>query len=68
MLILAVLIYSDIHWSQPGEKRLTGGSNWQPKAAPNTTWNPVSMVIHTTLASYRCSYLPVMIVLATVSL
>uniref|UniRef100_A0A4W5QKE3 Phosphatidylinositol-binding clathrin assembly protein n=1 Tax=Hucho hucho TaxID=62062 RepID=A0A4W5QKE3_9TELE len=43
MLILAVLIYSDIHWSQPGEKRLTGGSNWQPKAAPNTTWNPVSM-------------------------
>uniref|UniRef100_A0A674CNU7 Phosphatidylinositol-binding clathrin assembly protein n=1 Tax=Salmo trutta TaxID=8032 RepID=A0A674CNU7_SALTR len=34
---------TDIHWSQPGEKRLTGGSNWQPKAAPNTTWNPVSM-------------------------
>nr|XP_029528258.1 phosphatidylinositol-binding clathrin assembly protein-like isoform X13 [Oncorhynchus nerka] len=34
---------NDIHWSQPGEKRLTGGSNWQPKAAPNTTWNPVSM-------------------------
>uniref|UniRef100_A0A8C8JMI8 Phosphatidylinositol-binding clathrin assembly protein n=1 Tax=Oncorhynchus tshawytscha TaxID=74940 RepID=A0A8C8JMI8_ONCTS len=32
---------NDIHWSQPGEKRLTGGSNWQPKAAPNTTWNPV---------------------------
>uniref|UniRef100_A0A8C7USS6 Phosphatidylinositol binding clathrin assembly protein b n=1 Tax=Oncorhynchus mykiss TaxID=8022 RepID=A0A8C7USS6_ONCMY len=31
---------NDIHWSQPGEKRLTGGSNWQPKAAPNTTWNP----------------------------
>uniref|UniRef100_A0A3P9AFP8 Phosphatidylinositol-binding clathrin assembly protein n=1 Tax=Esox lucius TaxID=8010 RepID=A0A3P9AFP8_ESOLU len=43
ILILAVSIYSDIHWSQPGEKRLTGGSNWQPKAAPNTTWNPVSM-------------------------
>uniref|UniRef100_A0A4W5QNE7 Phosphatidylinositol binding clathrin assembly protein b n=1 Tax=Hucho hucho TaxID=62062 RepID=A0A4W5QNE7_9TELE len=34
---------NDIHWSQPGEKRLTGGSNWQPKAAPNTTWNTVSM-------------------------
>ncbi|KAM4589239.1 phosphatidylinositol binding clathrin assembly protein b isoform 6-T6 [Fundulus diaphanus] len=34
---------NDIHWSQPGEKRMTGGTNWQPKAAPNTTWNPVSM-------------------------
>uniref|UniRef100_A0A668VQZ0 Phosphatidylinositol-binding clathrin assembly protein n=1 Tax=Oreochromis aureus TaxID=47969 RepID=A0A668VQZ0_OREAU len=35
---------NDIHWSQPGEKRMTGGTNWQPKAAPTTTWNPVSMV------------------------
>ncbi|XP_034460205.1 phosphatidylinositol binding clathrin assembly protein b isoform X16 [Hippoglossus hippoglossus] len=34
---------NDIHWSQPGEKRMTGGNNWQPKAAPSTTWNPVSM-------------------------
>ncbi|XP_037124440.1 phosphatidylinositol binding clathrin assembly protein b isoform X8 [Syngnathus acus] len=34
---------NDMHWSQPGEKRLTGGTNWQPKAAPTTTWNPVSM-------------------------
>ncbi|XP_076590511.1 phosphatidylinositol binding clathrin assembly protein b isoform X8 [Chaetodon auriga] len=34
---------NDIHWSQPGEKRLTGGTNWQPRAAPTTTWNPVSM-------------------------
>ncbi|XP_062328459.1 phosphatidylinositol binding clathrin assembly protein b isoform X1 [Osmerus eperlanus] len=34
---------NDIHWSQPGERRLTGGTNWQPKAAPTTTWNPVSM-------------------------
>uniref|UniRef100_A0A4W4FC94 Phosphatidylinositol-binding clathrin assembly protein n=1 Tax=Electrophorus electricus TaxID=8005 RepID=A0A4W4FC94_ELEEL len=33
----------DIHWNQPGEKKLTGGMNWQPKAAPSTTWNPVSM-------------------------
>uniref|UniRef100_A0A672FQ95 Phosphatidylinositol-binding clathrin assembly protein-like n=1 Tax=Salarias fasciatus TaxID=181472 RepID=A0A672FQ95_SALFA len=38
---------NDIHWSQPGEKRMTGGTNWQPKAAPTTTWNPVSMVTHT---------------------
>ncbi|XP_058489612.1 phosphatidylinositol binding clathrin assembly protein b isoform X7 [Solea solea] len=34
---------NDIHWSQPGEKRMTGGTHWQPKAAPTTTWNPVSM-------------------------
>uniref|UniRef100_M3ZHN2 Phosphatidylinositol binding clathrin assembly protein b n=1 Tax=Xiphophorus maculatus TaxID=8083 RepID=M3ZHN2_XIPMA len=34
---------NDMHWSQPGEKRMTGGTNWQPKAAPTTTWNPVSM-------------------------
>ncbi|XP_068440506.1 phosphatidylinositol binding clathrin assembly protein b isoform X7 [Clinocottus analis] len=34
---------NDMHWSQPGEKRMTGGSHWQPKAAPSTTWNPVSM-------------------------
>uniref|UniRef100_A0AAY4AHM8 Phosphatidylinositol-binding clathrin assembly protein n=1 Tax=Denticeps clupeoides TaxID=299321 RepID=A0AAY4AHM8_9TELE len=27
----------------PGEKKMTGGLNWQPKAAPSTTWNPVSM-------------------------
>ncbi|KAJ8347627.1 hypothetical protein SKAU_G00262160 [Synaphobranchus kaupii] len=25
---------NDIHWSQPGEKKLTGGTNWQPKTAP----------------------------------
>uniref|UniRef100_A0A8C2FLC6 Phosphatidylinositol-binding clathrin assembly protein n=1 Tax=Cyprinus carpio TaxID=7962 RepID=A0A8C2FLC6_CYPCA len=34
---------NDIHWNQPGEKKLTGGMNWQPKTAPSTTWNPVSM-------------------------
>ncbi|XP_054452050.1 phosphatidylinositol binding clathrin assembly protein b isoform X3 [Anoplopoma fimbria] len=34
---------NDMHWSQPGEKRMTGGTGWQPKAAPSTTWNPVSM-------------------------
>ncbi|KAL2085114.1 hypothetical protein ACEWY4_018434 [Coilia grayii] len=34
---------NDVHWTQPGEKRLTGGMHWQPKAAPTTTWNPVSM-------------------------
>uniref|UniRef100_A0A8C1Q347 Phosphatidylinositol-binding clathrin assembly protein n=1 Tax=Cyprinus carpio TaxID=7962 RepID=A0A8C1Q347_CYPCA len=41
---LANLVGSnDIHWNQPGEKKLTGGMNWQPKTAPSTTWNPVSM-------------------------
>ncbi|XP_076851914.1 phosphatidylinositol-binding clathrin assembly protein-like, partial [Brachyhypopomus gauderio] len=34
---------NDIHWSQPGEKKLTGGNNWQPKSAPTTTWNPATM-------------------------
>uniref|UniRef100_A0A8C2WN15 Phosphatidylinositol-binding clathrin assembly protein n=1 Tax=Cyclopterus lumpus TaxID=8103 RepID=A0A8C2WN15_CYCLU len=36
---------NDMHWSQPGEKRMTGGTNWQPKAAPSTTWNPPSSVM-----------------------
>ncbi|CAB1352933.1 unnamed protein product, partial [Coregonus sp. 'balchen'] len=26
----------------PGEKKLTGGNNWQPKTAPSTTWNPAT--------------------------
>ncbi|XP_064297534.1 phosphatidylinositol-binding clathrin assembly protein isoform X2 [Phalacrocorax carbo] len=30
---------NDVNWSQPGEKKLTGGSNWQPKIAPTTAWN-----------------------------
>ncbi|KAM9384374.1 phosphatidylinositol binding clathrin assembly protein a isoform 2-T2 [Pholidichthys leucotaenia] len=34
---------NDLHWSQPGEKKLTGGTNWQPKMAPSTTWNPPTM-------------------------
>ncbi|XP_039633117.1 phosphatidylinositol binding clathrin assembly protein a isoform X9 [Perca fluviatilis] len=34
---------NDLHWSQPGERKLTGGNNWQPKMAPNTTWNPAPM-------------------------
>ncbi|XP_053312546.1 phosphatidylinositol-binding clathrin assembly protein isoform X2 [Spea bombifrons] len=34
---------NDVHWNQPGEKKLTGGSNWQPKVAPTTTWNPATL-------------------------
>ncbi|KAM6984560.1 phosphatidylinositol binding clathrin assembly protein a isoform 5-T5 [Tautogolabrus adspersus] len=36
-------VKNDLHWSQPGEKKLTGGTNWTPKTAPSTTWNPASM-------------------------
>ncbi|NWZ43984.1 PICAL protein, partial [Brachypodius atriceps] len=32
-------IIIDVNWTQPGEKKLTGGSNWQPKIAPTTAWN-----------------------------
>ncbi|KAL6099178.1 picalm [Pungitius sinensis] len=34
---------NDLYWSQPGEKKLTGGNNWQPKTASSTTWNPAAM-------------------------
>ncbi|NXH18684.1 PICAL protein, partial [Bucco capensis] len=30
---------NDVNWTQPGEKKLTGGSNWQPKIAPTTAWS-----------------------------
>uniref|UniRef100_A0A8L0DSY9 Phosphatidylinositol-binding clathrin assembly protein n=1 Tax=Oncorhynchus mykiss TaxID=8022 RepID=A0A8L0DSY9_ONCMY len=34
----------DMQWSQSGEKRLTGGHNWQSKTMTSTTaWNPVPM-------------------------
>ncbi|NXY58499.1 PICAL protein, partial [Callaeas wilsoni] len=34
----------DVNWTQPGEKKLTGGSNWQPKIAPTTAWNAPTLV------------------------
>ncbi|XP_063132059.1 phosphatidylinositol-binding clathrin assembly protein isoform X21 [Rattus norvegicus] len=34
---------NDVSWSQPGEKKLTGGSNWQPKVAPTTAWSAATM-------------------------
>ncbi|XP_015680602.1 phosphatidylinositol-binding clathrin assembly protein isoform X2 [Protobothrops mucrosquamatus] len=34
---------NDVNWTQPGEKKLTGGSNWQPKIAPTTAWNAPTM-------------------------
>ncbi|NXW95246.1 PICAL protein, partial [Alopecoenas beccarii] len=36
---------NDVNWTQPGEKKLTGGSNWQPKIAPTTAWNAPTLVI-----------------------
>ncbi|KAM9406184.1 phosphatidylinositol-binding clathrin assembly protein isoform 9-T9 [Salvelinus alpinus] len=34
----------DMQWSQPGEKKLTGGHNWQSKTMTSTTaWNPAPM-------------------------
>uniref|UniRef100_A0A671ME37 Phosphatidylinositol-binding clathrin assembly protein n=1 Tax=Sinocyclocheilus anshuiensis TaxID=1608454 RepID=A0A671ME37_9TELE len=44
----------DIYWSHPGEKKLTGGTNWQPKMAPTTTWNPATMV-RTTICAFADS-------------
>uniref|UniRef100_A0A674H233 Phosphatidylinositol-binding clathrin assembly protein n=1 Tax=Taeniopygia guttata TaxID=59729 RepID=A0A674H233_TAEGU len=35
---------NDVNWTQPGEKKLTGGSNWQPKIAPTTAWNAPTLV------------------------
>ncbi|XP_027143677.1 phosphatidylinositol-binding clathrin assembly protein isoform X5 [Larimichthys crocea] len=33
----------DMHWSQPGEKKLTGGQNWQNKTMSTTQWGPAPM-------------------------
>ncbi|XP_060922300.1 phosphatidylinositol-binding clathrin assembly protein isoform X1 [Limanda limanda] len=30
----------EMHWSQPGEKKLTGGHNWQNKTMSTTQWGP----------------------------
>lgn len=32
-----------MHWSQPGEKKLTGGHNWQNKTMSTTQWSPAPM-------------------------
>uniref|UniRef100_A0A3Q3X272 Phosphatidylinositol-binding clathrin assembly protein n=1 Tax=Mola mola TaxID=94237 RepID=A0A3Q3X272_MOLML len=33
----------EMHWSQPGEKKLTGGQNWQNKTMTTTQWSPAPM-------------------------
>ncbi|NXG19681.1 PICAL protein, partial [Grallaria varia] len=34
---------SDMQWSQPAEKKLTGGTNWQAKTSTSTTWKPAPL-------------------------
>ncbi|OXB67604.1 hypothetical protein ASZ78_016727 [Callipepla squamata] len=34
---------SDMQWTQPAEKKLTGGTNWQAKTSTSTTWNPTPL-------------------------
>ncbi|XP_019711608.1 phosphatidylinositol-binding clathrin assembly protein isoform X5 [Hippocampus comes] len=34
----------DMQWNQPGEKKLTGGQNWQNKTMSTTQWSPAPMV------------------------
>ncbi|NXH21356.1 PICAL protein, partial [Bucco capensis] len=49
---------SDMQWTQPTEKKLTGGTNWQAKTSTSTTWNPAPlptiphMVVFALLESY----------------
>ncbi|XP_028261569.1 phosphatidylinositol-binding clathrin assembly protein isoform X3 [Parambassis ranga] len=33
----------EMQWSQPGEKKLTGGQNWQNKTMSSTQWGPAPM-------------------------
>lgn len=32
-----------MQWTQPAEKKLTGGTNWQAKTSTSTTWNPAPL-------------------------
>jgi len=32
-----------MQWTQPTEKKLTGGTNWQAKTSTSTTWNPTPL-------------------------
>lgn len=33
----------EMQWTQPGEKKLTGGQNWQNKTMSTTQWSPAPM-------------------------
>lgn len=40
---LCFCLRPEMHWSQPGEKKLTGGQNWQNKTMSTTQWGPAPM-------------------------
>lgn len=37
------LFRPEMQWNQPGEKKLTGGQNWQNKTMSTTQWGPAPM-------------------------
>ncbi|XP_068443506.1 phosphatidylinositol-binding clathrin assembly protein isoform X6 [Clinocottus analis] len=37
------LFRPEMQWNQPGEKKLTGGHNWQTKTMSTTQWGPAPM-------------------------
>ncbi|KFR04234.1 Phosphatidylinositol-binding clathrin assembly protein, partial [Opisthocomus hoazin] len=41
--LVGILKQSDMQWTQPTEKKLTGGTNWQAKTSTSTTWNPTPL-------------------------
>uniref|UniRef100_A0A3Q1I339 Phosphatidylinositol-binding clathrin assembly protein n=1 Tax=Anabas testudineus TaxID=64144 RepID=A0A3Q1I339_ANATE len=38
-----LIMYFKMQWNQPGEKKLTGGQNWQNKTMSTTQWSPAPM-------------------------
>uniref|UniRef100_A0A8C6WPG3 Phosphatidylinositol-binding clathrin assembly protein n=1 Tax=Neogobius melanostomus TaxID=47308 RepID=A0A8C6WPG3_9GOBI len=42
-LIVHVGVRPEMQWTQPGEKKLTGGQNWQNKTMSTTQWGPAPM-------------------------
>uniref|UniRef100_A0A3Q3FYS0 Si:ch211-200p22.4 n=1 Tax=Kryptolebias marmoratus TaxID=37003 RepID=A0A3Q3FYS0_KRYMA len=41
--VLLVFYRPEMQWSQTGEKKLTGGQNWQNKTMSTTHWSPAPM-------------------------
>ncbi|XP_030635539.1 phosphatidylinositol-binding clathrin assembly protein isoform X1 [Chanos chanos] len=49
----------DMQWTQPGEKKLTGGTNWQSKTMSSTTaWSPTPMAPAAMPVPHMSSALP----------
>ncbi|KFV17418.1 Phosphatidylinositol-binding clathrin assembly protein, partial [Tauraco erythrolophus] len=51
---------SDMQWTQPTEKKLTGGTNWQAKTSTSTTWNPTPLptIPHMVISVLLKSHVP----------